>query len=76
MDFEFEIILEQSDLYYLKWKSLLGNVTRPIYKKDIPMPDISKSNKVIFKIDGNPVNNPFEINIISQVIEVKVESKK
>jgi len=77
LKFEFEIILEQPNYYYLKWNSNLGTTTKPINKSDIPMPDISKSNKVEFNIDGDPIGNPFEINVISQVIvEIKSESKK
>jgi len=73
MKFEFEIILEQSDYYYLKWDSILGSTTRPINKLEIPMPDISESNIVEFNIEGDPINNPFDINVISQVA---IESKK
>lgn len=71
MKFEFEIILEQPNYYYLKWDSVLGTTTRPINKSDIPMPNISETNKTEFNIEGDPINNPFDINVISRVIVKK-----
>ena len=73
MKFEFEIILEQPNYYYLKWNSALGCTTRPINKSDIPMPNISETNTIEFNIEGDPINNPFDINVISQVV---TENKK